>query len=142
MSHLHVVVPGNIWLRAHNHSIPNRKFLIRNFHGFLKGILPFLGKFLEISMVFSERVFYPKKILGNFLTEISMGITSPFGLRSRSLWDLLSLFQGLPKRKFSFLSVIIELCELNLSSPAPHHFLMGSCVPKPLLLTYWGTFVF
>ena len=27
MSHLHVVVPGNIWLRAHNLSILNRKFL-------------------------------------------------------------------------------------------------------------------
>ena len=88
--HMHLC----IWLRAHNLSIPNRKFLIRNFHGFLKGILPFLVKFLEISivnqtgnflteisMVFSERVFYPKKNSGNFLTEISMiWVQDPSGI--------------------------------------------------------------
>ena len=71
-------------------------------------------------------------------------------LGSRSLWDLLSLFQGLPKRKFSFLGLIIELFEPNSSSASsmspgpgslgcdfahPQKLWVGNA-PEPLFITY------
>ena len=77
----------------------------------------------------------PKKNLGNFLTEISMGITSPFGLRSRSLCNLLRFcipvpgIFSLPKREKIFfprfgcynwaLRAQIKLCELGSRSQVP-----------------------